>query len=245
MKDFLIGAPFGNYITHSKCTSVCGTYTLYKRGTWIKRLYRAITTIRPIKNGWVNKIGLQNPGIKSVKIFDPQKIYSIAAIQSEEWDELTNYIPEGIAVELNLSCPNIELSSDINDHQAVSYINKFPIVIFKLSPTKEIYGEVDRLVGLGARYIHIANTIPTDRGGESGERLKFFSLKIVEEVRRKYPDIKIIGGGGIYSAKDVELYKNVGANYFSLATIWFKPWKAVRLLQKMRTSILINLERTD
>lgn len=233
MKSFLISAPFGNYITHSKCTSVCGTYTLYKRGSWIKRLYRAVTTIRPTKNGWVNKIGLQNSGIRSVKTFDPQKIYSITAIQPEEWDGLINLIPKEIGVELNLSCPNIEQKPDISDQQITSYLNKFPVVIFKLSPTNEIYNQADRLVNLGAHYIHIANTLPTNEGGESGERLKDFSLKTIKNIRGKCPNIKIIGGGGIYSAKDVELYKNAGADYFSLATIWFKPWKAVKLLREL------------
>jgi len=232
MKNFLIGAPFGNYITHSKCTSICGTYTLHKRGSWIKRLYRAITTIRPIKNGWINNIGLLNSGIKSVGVFKLHKIYSITAIQSEEWNALIEYIPKEIAVELNLSCPNIEQRSNINDHQVVAYINKFPVVIFKLSPTNEIYSQIDRFVNLGSKYIHIANTIPTSRGGESGERLKEFSVKTVKNIRDKYPNIKIIGGGGIYSDKDVELYKNAGADYFSLATIWFNPWKAMRLLKK-------------
>lgn len=198
----------------------------------MKRLYKAITTIRPIKNGWVNNMGLQNPGIKSVKIFNPHKIYSITAIQPEEWNELIDYIPKEIAVELNLSCPNIEQKPNISDHQVVAYINKFPVVIFKLSPTSEIYSQITRLVNLGSEYIHIANTIPTNRGGESGQRLKDFSIKIIKNIRDKYPNIKIIGGGGIYSDKDVILYKTAGADYFSLATIWFKPWKAIQLLTK-------------
>ena len=231
MKNFLISPPFGSYITHSKCTSVYGTYTLHKRGSWAKRLYRAIRTIRPIKNGWVNNIGLQNPGIKSVKKFDPEKIYSIASIQPEEWDRLIGYIPPNIIVELNLSCPNLEQKTDIDDQQVIDYLHKFPVVIFKLSPTNEIYNQGDRLVGLGAQYLHIANTLPTNRGGESGERLKEFSLKTIKNVRSKYSGIKIIGGGGIYSDKDIELYKNAGADYFSLATIWFKPWRAVQLLK--------------
>ena len=235
MKNFLISPPFGSYIAHSKCTSVYGTYTLYKRGGWVKRLYRAIRTIRPVKNGWVNNIGLQNPGIKSVKKFNLEKIYSIAAIQSEEWDKLIAYIPEGITVELNLSCPNLDQKTDIDDRQVLAYINKFPIVMFKLSPTDEIYNQVDRLVGLGGQYLHIANTLPTNRGGESGERLKEFSLKTINNVRSKYPNIKIIGGGGIYSDKDIELYKNAGADYFSLATIWFKPWRAIQLLKKFES----------
>lgn len=232
MKDFLISPPFGNHITHSKCTSVYGTYTLYKRGTWIKRLYRAITTIRPVKNGWVNNIGLQNPGIRSVETFDPERIYSIAAIQSEEWDGLLSCIPKETTIELNLSCPNIDQKSNVSNEQVIAYIKKFPIVIFKLSPTNQIYSEIDKLVNLGAQYIHIANTLPVSKGGESGERLKEFSLKTIRDIREEYQNIKIIGGGGIYSDKDVKLYKNAGADHFSLATIWFKPWKAIRLLKK-------------
>lgn len=233
MKSFLINAPFGNYITYRKCTSICGTYTLYKRGNWVTRLYRALATIRPIKNGWVNNIGLQNPGIKSIVNFNTNKIYSITAIQPEEWDDLIDYIPKGINLELNLSCPNLKQKSEINDEQAIAAINKFQIVIFKLSPTSEIYNQIDRLVSLGAQYIHIANTIPTSRGGESGGRLKEFSLQTIKNTRNKYPHIKIIGGGGIYSYADVELYKNAGADYFSLATIWFKPWRALKLLRRL------------
>lgn len=234
MKDFVISPPFGSYINHGKCTSVLGTYTLHKRGTWVKRLYRAITTIRPIKNGWRNNIGLLNPGIGAIKNFDPNKIYSIAAIHSADWNKLIDYIPKETMVELNLSCPNIE-ETEISDSQINTYLNKFPTIIFKLSPTKEIYDHIDRLISLGAQYLHIANTLPTNKGGEAGERLKFFSLKTIKNTRRKYSHIKIIGGGGIYSPEDVKLYKNAGADYFSLATIWFKPWKAIRLLKKFES----------
>lgn len=234
MKDFVISPPFGSYVNHSKCTSVLGTYTLHRRGNWVKRVYRAVRTIRPIKNGWVNNIGLLNPGIMAIKNFDPNKIYSIAAIQSEDWDKIIDYIPKEITVELNLSCPNIE-EVDIGDHQIVAYLNKFPIVIFKLSPNHEIYSQIGRLIGLGARFIHIANTLSIIRGGESGENLKIFSLETIKNIRGEYPKIKIIGGGGIYSSEDVKLYKNAGADYFSLATIWFKPWKAVQLLAKFES----------
>lgn len=149
-------------------------------------------------------------------------------------DKLIDYIPKEIMVELNLSCPNIE-KTEISDSQVSTYLNKFPIIIFKLSSTKEIYDHIDRLVSLGAQYLHIANTLPTNKGGESGERLKVFSLETIKNVREKYPNIKIIGGGGIYSSEDVKLYKNAGADYFSLATIWFKPWKAVQLLTKFES----------
>lgn len=233
MKDFLISPPFGNFISHSKCTSVIGTYTLHQRGGWLKKLYRALLTIRPAKGGWVNNIGLQNPGIKSVKKFNPSKIYSITAIETKEWDELFKYIPENTLIELNLSCPNIKQKTIIEDEQIRNCLNKFPNAIFKLSPTEEIYNQIDKLISRGAQYIHIANTLPTSRGGESGIRLKEFSLNAIRKTREKYPNIKIIGGGGIYSQKDLDLYKKAGANYFSLASIWFNPIRACILLRNM------------
>ncbi len=233
MKDFVISPPFGNFIRHGICTSIMGTYTLNKRGGWLKKIYRAILTIRPIKNGWVNNIGLQNPGIKSIKKFDHNKIYSITAIEPGEWDELIVCIPKETRLELNLSCPNIHQKTLIADEQIKTYLNKYDFVIFKLSPTDQIYEEIDRLVSFGAKYIHIANTLAVQKGGESGERLKFFSLKAIINVRKKYPNLKIIGGGGIYSKEDIELYKKAGADYFSLASVWLNPYKAMRLLKQI------------
>jgi len=232
MKRFIISAPFGNYITHRKCTSICGTFTLHRRGNVLTRLYRVLKTIRPVKNGWVNSIGLQNSGIDSVTKFRREKIYSITAITQDEWDILASVVPSYVMVELNLSCPNIKEKLVISDHQVRAYLKKFPIVIFKLSPTIDISNQIDRLINLGAEYLHIANTLSVPKGGESGQRLKEFSLETIAKVRIKYPNVKIVGGGGIYSSRDVRLYKKVGANYFSLATIWLKPWKATSLLNE-------------
>ncbi len=134
---------------------------------------------------------------------------------------------------MNLSCPNIGHNTDISDEQIKMYLQKYQTLIFKLSPTSEMYNQVDRLVKLGAKYIHIANTIPVPEGGESGERLKTFSLKAIRELKPKYPNINFIGGGGIYAQNDLELYRQAGANYFSLASIWFNPIKALRLLKKI------------
>jgi dihydroorotate dehydrogenase len=231
VKDFFIAAPFGNYITHKKCTSVCGTFTFNKRGNTLSRLYRSITTIRPIKGGWINNIGFQNPGIKSIKKFKTEKVYSIAAIKLEDWDEFLKIIPANIKLELNLSCPNIGQETKISNEQIKAYLEKYSTVIFKLPPIDEVYNQIDNLINLGSKYLHIANTIPIERGGESGGRLKLLSLEIIKEIRAKYPNVKIIGGGGIYSKEDVKLYKNAGADYFSLATILFRPWKAIKLLK--------------
>jgi dihydroorotate dehydrogenase len=231
VKEFIISPPFGHFIQNSKCTRVLGTYTLEKRGGWPKKILRFLATARPIKDGWVNNIGLQNSGIKSVRKFEEDAIYSIAALKSSDWDELIGCLPSHMTVELNLSCPNVEEEPGISDVQAKAYLAKFPDVIFKLSPTEGLEEEADRLIALGAKCLHLCNTLPSGRGGESGGRLKKFSLSVIPKIRAKYPNVRIIGGGGIYSKEDIKLYREAGADHFSLATVWMKPWIAAKLLK--------------
>ena len=45
--------------------------------------------------------------------------------------------------------------------------------------------------------------------------------------------MNIIAGGGIYSYKDYIIYKNSGANYFSLSTLLVNPFKANKLIKKL------------
>ena len=62
-KILFISPPFGNYFTFLPNTiPIRGSFTLKERkGKWMQIL----KTLRyiPLLNGWVNKIGLRNPGI--------------------------------------------------------------------------------------------------------------------------------------------------------------------------------------
>ena len=233
MKQFLISPPFGNIISHPKCTSVVGTFTLNPRGSNWTKLYRLIKTTRPVESGWVNNVGLQNPGIYSVRNYQLDKLYSIAALDSNEWDGLYDAIPETASLEINLSCPNVGDHPEIIDEQVKKFLQKYKLVIFKLSPTSQAENVTQRLISLGAQYFHLFNTISMERGGESGDRLKEFGLQTIKKVRVQYPDIKIIAGGGIYSVEDIESYKNVGANYFSLASVFLNPIQVRQLLKNL------------
>ena len=59
MKKF-IAAPFGNYIKTKNTISVSGSWTIEKR---TGRIIQIAKTLRYTKRGWVNKIGLRNPGL--------------------------------------------------------------------------------------------------------------------------------------------------------------------------------------
>jgi dihydroorotate dehydrogenase len=226
----LLSPPFGSRFNPTWATRVMGTYTVHKRPGLIKQ---TIKTLRPVNGGWINQIGLRNSGICSVTKFDTKSIYSIAAIDSElEYNWLHKHIPKGTSVEINLSCPNLHskpLLTNLNN-----FINKFELVIVKLPPpcVQYAYHWAESCYDMGVRHFHACNTLPTQRGGESGERLRPQSLKMVAWIRKNLPDTIIIGGGGIYHPDNVKEYREFGANYFSVSTVCFTPWKIPAIIKE-------------
>lgn len=222
MKPLIISPPFGNYIDVDWATSVAGTFTVEKRSGLI---WNIVKSLRPTKHGWVNNIGLKNPGIDNIE-FNSNKIYSVAGFSDEEWNYLADVMPEGLAVELNIGCPNITAAENFPRSLTVKkYLDKFNTVIMKFPPT----GRCSPLMGMaysyGLRHFHLCNTIPTVRGGESGLRLFSRSIRMVEFAKNHYGDnVFIIAGGGIYSSREVYYYHQAGADAFSISTAYFKPW---------------------
>ena len=224
MKDFIISPPFGRYISHEKATSVKGSYTWERRNGLVLQVLK---TIRPTEHGWRNKIGLRNCGIRSVK-FQRGNIYSIAGINDGDWKNMISVIPHGHMLELNFSCPNVDhytIDADI-----IKDASRWFEVIAKIAPVKDAQNAIEMCVKAGAHHIHLTNALPIDKGGESGGRLKPVSLGLVKETREQFPDISIIGGGGIYSVNDVYDYRKAGANKFSLSTAFMVPWRGFKII---------------
>lgn len=237
-KRFIISPPFGNYISKPWATSVLGSFTLHRRSGLIRQAFK---TIRPIPDGWVNRMGLRNPGLENIWSWDETKIYSVAAAgNQEQWPMLLEAIPKGMMVELNLSCPNLDYKEVMYDFSP--YTEKF-LLIAKLPPNGTTMDMLHRCYSMGIRFFHLCNTLPTDRGGESGKRLREYSIEAIKKARDAYGnDINIIGGGGIYTPDDLQRYKEAGATYFSLATIWFTPWKVKPIIGSVNT---LSNEITD
>lgn len=224
MKDFIISPPFGRYFSHEKANSVKGSYTWERRNGLI---FQALKTVRPTQQGWRNKIGLRNCGIRKVK-FQRDNIYSIAGINDGDWNNLVAVIPHGHIVEFNFSCPNVDhytIDADI-----IKESTKWFETIAKIAPVKDAPAAIEMCVNTGAHHIHLTNALPIEKGGESGARLKPISMGLVRETREQYPHISIIGGGGIYSVNDVYEYKKAGANKFSLSTAFMKPWRGFKII---------------
>ena len=107
MKEIIISPPFSNILPNSKhYTRIIGTYTLKRR----RGLWRVLTTLRKVKNGWSNNVGLRNPGIS--KIPNKEVVVSIAELRPGDFDKMLDILSKKdrvLGVEFNISCPNADV----------------------------------------------------------------------------------------------------------------------------------------
>jgi dihydroorotate dehydrogenase len=227
--SFFISAPFGNWITHKNAVSVKGTFTLYPQGN---RLFSVIRSLRYTKDGWRNKLGLPNPGLRSIQLPDKSPI-SIAETARNQFIEINDIIPKDQSIELNLSCPNIGKTLPWD------YIHIFPNkkrewCIAKLSPltTPE---EIEYVLKAGFTTLHFSNTLPTKKGGLSGKTLIPYTKDLIRIVRKDFSGtpVEIIAGGGVTNEEHVIDYIQEGANHVSLGSGFLPPnyFKTTKLLK--------------
>ena len=215
-----ISPPFGNYIHFHKNTPIRGSFTLKERpGKW----GQILKTLRYIPGmGWVNRIGLRNPGIDyAIKTYKKGEIISIAIMDQKEIKPIVDKIPDNMDIELNVSCPNTDKHM-INTGLKVFLNKNRNWCIIKLPPI-DFNDDFDRYYKEGFRQFHLSNTLPTKYGGLSGPMLKPYTTKNIQYIRKYYPGCIIIAGGGIRSMKDVEEYREVGADHFSVSSLCFNP----------------------
>ncbi|HPE69284.1 MAG TPA: dihydroorotate dehydrogenase [Thermotogota bacterium] len=200
----------------------------------------------------INSIGLENPGIDAfVRGFEREyaslpfvHIVSISANSPGEFVYLVERLNElrtPRAIELNLSCPNVDseglafgnspekIGSVVHE---CARISRFPLVA-KLSP----FQSIDPSFALaaqegGAAALALINTIPamvldihqfrsalgTLSGGLSGPAIRPVALKMVYEISHAV-HIPVIGMGGISSGEDAIEFLMAGASAVSLGTM--------------------------
>ena len=231
MNNFFIAAPFGNYIKPKGCIPVAGTFTLNARGN---RFLAVAKTLRynSAQGGWVNKLGLPNPGIREGLKKNPTVI-SIAEIDKGDFQRLNVLIPENQSIELNLSCPNLDKKLSWESAKCFTP-NTRKWCIAKMSPLttpEEIKFVVEHL---GITQLHFSNTLPTIRGGLSGPMLRGYTTELIELARSEYGNsVEIIAGGGVSDFGSVTDYLSSGANHISLGSVCFNPFKLRKLLKKL------------
>ncbi len=231
--QIFISAPFGNYIKHPNAISTVGTYTLHPRGN---RLWSVVKSLRWSRRhkGWINKLGLPNPGIKVglEKILEGQ-ILSIAETERGEFETLASLIPANQSVELNLSCPNLKKILPWDDAEIFLRERKREWCIAKLSPLtspEQLEFLVDEL---GFKQLHFSNTLPLSGGGGglSGPELRPYTMELIDIVRERWgAAVEVIAGGGVDSIGAVQDYLARGADHVSIGSVCFNWFKMKRLL---------------
>ena len=228
---FFISAPFGNYIKPKGTIPVTGTFTLNPRGN---RFWAVLKTLRynSAQQGWVNRLGLPNPGIRE-GLKKESTVISIAEIDKGDFQRLNVLIPENQSIELNLSCPN--LNKKLSWESAKCFNSeKREWCIAKLSPLttpEELKFVVEFL---GFTQLHFSNTLPTVQGGLSGPMLRGYTTELIELARSEYGNsVEIIAGGGVSDFGSVTNYLSNGADHVSIGSVCFNPFKLRKLLRSL------------
>ena len=83
-----INPPFGNYFSFENTISIKGSYTLEPRNGLVMQILKTLRYSFE-HSGWINKIGLRNPGIDyALKNYDKKTIISVAILNKEDISKL-------------------------------------------------------------------------------------------------------------------------------------------------------------
>jgi len=218
---------------------------------------RATPRMAETPSGMLNSIGLQGPGIEAFIERDlpwlrergARAIVSIAGGSVDEYGKLAQvlrYCEEVSAVEVNISCPNVEdrgqvfacdakLASEVVSNVRRFMPSEIP-VIAKLSPdVTDIVGIAYSVVRAGATALSLINTslgmvIDTETmrpalagitGGLSGPAIRPIAVRCVWQVHAAMPEVPIIGIGGIGSGLDALQFILAGASAVQVGTMTF------------------------
>jgi dihydroorotate dehydrogenase (NAD+) catalytic subunit len=204
--------------------------------------------------GMINSIGLPNKGLAGYLAEDLPKlsalpvplIVNVMGFSRDEVAELVSAFaerPEVSALELNVSCPNVEtglvMGADPLEVAAllerVRPLTAKPLIV-KLTPNASDVAAVARAAaGAGASALSLINTIRGmaldprtgepwlggGTGGVSGPAVRAVALAQVRSVREAV-SLPVIGMGGVQSGRDALDLLRVGADLVAVGTDSFR-----------------------
>jgi len=221
--------------------------------------------VHPAGVGMLNAVGLQGPGVAHWCQHElPELLATGARVVASIWGrsvddfraaaELLANAPSGVvAVEVNLSCPNLEGRRGIFAHDPDLSASVMAATEgcrrprwAKLSPNTDRVVEVAVAVqSAGAEAVTLSNTLlgmvlhPTTGlpvlgaggGGYSGRPVHAVAVRTVFDVHAALPDLPIVGVGGVASGWDAAELMLAGASAVQVGTATFANPKAPALVQ--------------
>lgn len=212
--------------------------------------------------GMLNSVGLQNPGVEHWREEELPPLLDtgarvIASIWGRSADDfgraakgVAGVAERLVALEVNVSCPNLESRSEMFAHSAdatraavdaaVAQAGGLP-VFAKLSPNvTELAPIAAAALDAGAVGLTLINTVlgmavdPETRrprlgnvgGGLSGPAIRPVAVHAVYEMRAEFPGVPIIGTGGVASGEDAVEMLLAGATAVGVGTASFRDPRA-------------------
>lgn len=222
--------------------------------------------LHPLRHGMINAVGLQGPGVDvwferhldELATAGASTVISLWGRSVEEYRRAAEIVAERLAVdstgtasvravEINLSCPNLEGRRGIFAHDAdvsaevVANCGVVPRPLWaKLSPNTDRLVEVATAVHeAGADAVTLVNTVVglvldddgdpvlgNGGGGLSGPMIHSVALRAVSDVRAARPDLPIIGVGGVTSGASAAALMRAGAQAVQVGTATFADPRA-------------------
>jgi dihydroorotate dehydrogenase (NAD+) catalytic subunit len=218
--------------------------------------------------GMLNAVGLQNPGVEvwlqdelpSLVATGARVVASIWGFTIEAYEKAATLLahapPAVVAVEVNLSCPNIESRKQMIAHDPRMTADAVRATAScrrprwaKLSPNVTDLTEIaGAALDAGADALTLINTVmgmaidPATRrprlgnggGGLSGPAIRPVAVRAVYEVRDAFPSAAIVGVGGVASGEDAAELLVAGADAVQVGTATFAdPRAPARVLQEL------------
>ena len=251
------GAEFANYLDPAALGAV--VVKSMRVGEWAGN---PPPRVHPTAAGMINSVGLQGQGVAHWLTHElPDLVATGASVVASIWgnsvadyraaaDALAAAPAEVVAVEVNVSCPNLEDRSRMFAHSASATAEVIAATAgcgrprwAKLSPNAADLPEIALAAkGAGAEAVVLTNTllgmvIDTEsrrpvlgakRGGLSGSAIHPVAVRAVYDVHEAVPDLPIVGVGGTASGTDVVEFLLAGAAAVEVGTATFADPRAPR-----------------
>ncbi len=251
------GAEFANYLDPASLGAV--VVKSMKADEWAGN---PAPRVHPTASGMINSVGVQGKGVPHWLEHDlPDLLATGATVVASIWgSSVDDYAraaaalaeaPEGVvAVEVNVSCPNLEDRGSMFAHSrtATAEVIEASTVVgrpmwAKLSPNAADLPEIaEAAYGAGAEAVVLTNNllgmvIDTEsrrpvlgakKGGLSGAAMHPVAVRAVFDVHEALPELPIVGVGGTSSGTDVVEFLLAGASAVEVGTATFADPRAPR-----------------
>jgi len=224
--------------------------------------------VHEVEGGMLNSVGLQNPGVEAWLADElPALVATGARVVASIWGTtVAGYekaaaalrgAPDAVvAVEVNLSCPNLEGGRHMFSADPLATRDAMAAVVAALGRGRPAWAKlspnVTDIVEIavaardgGAAALTLVNTVkgmaidPSTRrprlgtggGGLSGAAIRPVAVRAIFDVHAAMPDVPLVGVGGVSSAEHAVELLLAGASAVQVGTATFEdPRACVRVL---------------